>query len=406
MNAPGIQTIIVAAALLPWSGSLQAACQFKEVSSGNSQVGVIENDLVTVRLLPEQGGSIDDFHFKANPLMTLFPFQEKREEVIRGTGIYSQQIVSANGCRDAIWRGGADLFSKVPYQLQALEKDSKQVRIKMTMDSELWRGERQIALVDGSSCLDLTVRLTSKKSELIEKSYWLQCMLRLADTLLSMPGDDSEIVLFPARRESKTVQSVTVPVDSPRVIWRNPEDGKNCFVAPGQPWCAALDRTEKLLLGLVVDIPDFPADAVFYSWPGDRQVYSMEVIFPFTRFEPGKAVEYHAKLMILQGLNDLHYLCGRYALQVVKSTGEGGNPSLHLAVLSPQAGSSATFRLLLRKGEVETLSVPIDMKGLGPTKPVYAKVNISAPPPAGTYELWIEESGKKIPLLGQTVSFK
>ena len=297
----------------------RAACRIGPIDGDKGKGWVLENEVIAVRLRPQRQGAIDDFRLKSNGLMTVKPYVESREELIPGTGIYGLATKPSGGFHDAIWKGGLDEFA-AGYDFKVLENTPQRITVQMTLATAAWKIERELTLLDGRSDLACRVRLSAKGDKPVpNKSYWCQWILRLGDTLLSMPGDDSEVLLVPVRREAVSVRGLAVPFDAARVVPCLPGDGNGPrWFAPGQPWMAGFDRTAKLIFGAWFDVPGFPADMVYYSWLGGGTEYSMEAIFPETTFVPGKPREFNFRMMALCGLPAVHLLRPGFALYLDK----------------------------------------------------------------------------------------
>jgi hypothetical protein len=324
-----------------------------EQAAGHNTVWRIENDVVVLRIRPDLGGSIDDFRLKSSGQQTLMPFRESRVETVPGTGVFSAVRPPASGARDAIWPGGIDEFHG-PYEFEIAERSAQRVRIVMTTETPRWHAERELLLNDGESSLHCSVRFTWKGQETKVWSYWNQNILRLADTLFGTPGDDSELVLMPGRVTDKPVQDITRPLKATQIVQRNPEDRASYFIAPAQPWQAALDRTYKLIFGVTYETSDFPQDMVYLSWPGST-LYSMEAIYPRLKFEPGQTRTYEFEMMVLTGLDTIHLLRPNYALELrnmpIAPVHRGEPLQLRLSAVATGTRQSLDLRLLLRKAQ-------------------------------------------------------
>lgn len=385
--------------LLALSAScLHGACQIRE---NPDKTWLLENDLISARLRPLARGTIDDLQLKSAPLPTLLPYRETREEIFPGTGVFKSSKAPSSGCRDAFWRG-IDTF-KGPYSLKVLEQTPDTVRVVMAIETDDWRAERELSLADHQSSLGLTVRLTAKNTKANRQAYWFQSYLRLADTLLSMPGDDSELLIAPVRQESRAIQGLTQPRAASEIVKKNPGDTKSWFVPPAQPWCAAIDRPEKLIFAVTPQLPNFPDNLIFYSW-SSPDVYSMEMIFPVTEYAVDKPVEHQLRLTVVRGLSDVTYATENYLLYLEKPAQLSKGSAIKLAVLSPKANYACPLKLLLRQSDKEIPLATTDLKGLQPDKPVFASTTLPSDLAPGTYELWVDDGHSRSQLIGQDLA--
>lgn len=397
-----------AIALLSAATPCHSACVLTNRNDGNAKVWIIENDLVTVALRPDPRGTIDDFRLKNNNLITLYPRREVREELVPGTGVLGRPRITPSGCCDALWPDGLHQFNG-PYEFKVVEDTPRRITVALSRDTATWKIERELSLADGESALDCKFRLTNKSGDVLERSYWSQCFVRLADSLLAMPGDDSEVWLAPARREENSLQALTKPIKAATIFARTPENIHDQFIAPGQPWMAVMDRTAKLILAEHYDIADFPKDMLFYSWPGDRVVHSMEAMFPRAKYEPGKTIEHRMRLMVLAGIPDVHLVRPGYAVYLAKRppvrVTSGKVMDFSIGLVSPKAGASVVLRVLVKGERGQTESESLRAEGLSPSKPVFVSTRVSPKSlPPGPYEVWIaEDGGGEHVLLGQTV---
>jgi len=398
----------MALALCCAAAAASAACRVTEIDDAKPHAVIMENDAVAVKLLPEVHGIVDDIRLKSKGLPTLFHYRETRRELLPASGIYYQKKNLVNGNCNALWPAGWSTF-RGAHRHRVVENGPDRVAVEMTQEAKGWRIERQVSLAKEMAAIDLTVRITNTSDAMQRKAYWNISVLRLADTLLSMPGDDSEMLLMPARKESRSIQDRTAPVPKSHVSYRSPERGKNVFLPPSQPWMAAVDKTHKLIFAGLVDLKGFPAELVFYSNASGRDFYTMEFIFPPAEYAPGQTRELRQRLMVLSGLTDVDLVRPGYALKVVRlnQTLAKERLSVKLAILGSRRNSPVSFSLVLRAGARAAASAAVRADAAGPVQPVYVDVSLPTAGLAGKYVLTIQEpSGSLHEVLGRKVTIQ
>ena len=348
-----------------------------EPSTNDSLPIILENGVAKVTIEPSGMARITDFKLISKPLMTIMPLRGGSREEIPGTGVTSNPS-STYGTVDAVWSNGLDTFSKSRYQSQVVVGKDGGRSVRVSADSGEWGIERVMTLRTGSSALDVEVKLVNKGASKQRKSYWFQSFLRLADTLNSMAGDDSELLIVPVRSHpaNTQLQDRAMPnvCGEDRLFLRNPETRENFIFAPAAPWIASIDRTNKLVFGLAADPEAFPGDMFFLSWCGiPSEVYSMEAIFQSRELAPGDSLSSKFRLMTLNGLDDVHFLCMDYAFELVnppkQTLSSDGYISLKMSVLSPFRGSSVKFELILTDAKGQVSKALVELDGLEPDKP-------------------------------------
>ena len=373
------------------------ACQVRENKESVPPTVFMENAVISVKLLPSSHGIIDDMRLKSNHLPTLLAYREKRRELLPGSGIYYQKKLHANGNLNALWPGGWSTF-RGAHAYRVEKGTSEEATVVVSQDVPGWRIERRLTLRARTAALDAVVRITNTGKEVKRKAYWNLSILRLADTLLSMPGDDSEMLLMPARREERAVQGISLVVKDTHIRYRGPEGPKNVFLPPAQPWMAAIDKTHKLAFATVLDSQEFPDEAVYYSSrPGAAKTYyTMELIFPPADYAPGQSHEYRQRFMVFAGLGDIDLVRPGWALKIVRIDEHAGDVAVKVALLSARAGKTITLGFGIRDAEGQEVAGPVAARfeDAGPDMPIYADIRLPvAELPAGWRLVIRDEDG-------------
>ncbi|MEX0777953.1 MAG: hypothetical protein WD042_19800 [Phycisphaeraceae bacterium] len=367
----------------------------------------MENDLVRVRLLPTERGIIDDYRLKSNPQMTLSSLVESRDEILRGSGIIGARRPLESGNRDALWPGGINTFGG-PYTARIEQQTADKVCVVLSRQTAKWKVERVLTLTEGDAALDIVIKLTNTSDAKSDISYWSQSYLRLADDLMTQPGLANEIVLMPARVEAASIQGVSKPQAVEEVYIRDPEDAKNQFVPPHQPWMAAVDRSAQVMLGMWYGIQDFPRDTVFYSWPGNRYYYSMEVIYPREIYEPGQTRTHHIRMIAFANLTAINLLRPTYAIYLSATAQAPDIDRLVFKVVTVSSRSKdrMTYSLGIDNGQQSAFSEPVTCAFAEPGERVVKEIELSAAGlKKGSYGVLLREAdGQTFKLTGQTVT--
>jgi hypothetical protein len=374
---PGLLLALLILTSLGPPAIVGAACQTRTVVCGGIEVLEMENELILARVVPSRYGALSDLIWKPSNAPTLLPLLDQHVEVIPGTGVYAKGD-SRPGLRDWLWPGlphpaGHAFVGRIA------QAGGDTAAIAVEMRAGDWDIQRTTTIHAGRSCVDVEVAITHHGSRPARKAYWSNTMLQMGGDFLSMPGDDNDVLFVPARREDATVQgTVPRPLPYDQVVVHVPSlHETSAFYAPAQPWLAAVDRAKQLLLGCVVDEPDFPRDALFYSWTGSQMTVmtcSLEVIHPLRDFAPGQTRSCRFRFVLLSGLDTVDYLTSDLAI-ALRAPAAGvlqADDALTVAgkVGSPGTRERVTVAFWLQGEQGRSAEAPVRLGPLGPNRPL------------------------------------
>ncbi|MBI4026361.1 MAG: hypothetical protein HY360_15355 [Verrucomicrobia bacterium] len=179
-------------------------CRTKEVTFQGLRTIEMENDRLLLRVFPSVCGALGDLILKDGRLSTLLPPLDQSEEIIPGTGIRAKGD-SMPGLRDWLWPRLPHPFGR-EFTATADGSDARRAVVSVRAKKDDWEITRTMTLRSGFSMVEVEVAVTYHGRQPETKSYWSHATLRLGGDLLSMPGDDNDLLVIPTRKESSPVQ--------------------------------------------------------------------------------------------------------------------------------------------------------------------------------------------------------
>ena len=294
-----------------------ATCRLERGERYGMEAVIMENDLIRVVILPRSQGRIAEYSLNSSKMNMFMPLKETRVSILKDV-----EVVTSNfaGAKDFIYEFGL-LHSAAQYQWRVTKDKPESCEIVLSYEGVSFAIEKTVTLYQGSTVMDMLVRLKNNTTTERCFSYW-------AHTCGVGPGgrhdikDGADIALFAPtgpdsgheKTERKRLGLVTCPQDTlySYVPGTGMDRGTNLFLAPRQGWIGLVDTRGREAFAQIAPLDEIIHDGFFNAFFGvqeedKRMLNSIEIVFNEAKLGPGQAVDRHIAFAGTSVMDKLSY---------------------------------------------------------------------------------------------------